>query len=135
VETKLDRFDVLARHAADLGVDVTWSRALPEFIHGFYEDSAKLIVLNSYCTVAQALSALAHEVGHGIFGDRCSTEWIERRADEMGASLIITAEEYAEAEDLVGCHAGALARQLGVTRDMILAWRRWWLRCGQRHIA
>lgn len=129
---KLDR---LYRHAADLRLDVHWTLDLPDFIHGYYEDEERAIYLNARCREDQALSALAHEVGHGIHGDRCSTEAIERRADETGASLVVTRDEYAEAEELVGPHAGALARELGVTRDLVLAWRRWWWRVGSRRAA
>jgi hypothetical protein len=125
-----DKLDRLLWHAADLGMDVAWDSGLPEDCHGYYEDRDRLIVLNYACTQAQALAALAHEVGHGIFGDRCSTEAVERRADEMGASLVIEQGEYAAAEAEVGPHAGALARHLGVTRDLVLAWRRWWRRTG-----
>ena len=132
---RLDKFDVLLRHAADLSLTVEWSSDLPADCHGFYEDAERVIVLNYQCRADQALAALAHEVGHGVFGDRCSTEAIERRADELGASLIVTAAEYAEAEAEVGAHAGALARRLGITRDLVLAWRRWWLRAGRRQVA
>lgn len=127
----MDRFDRIAAHAGDLGIDIEWTHDLPEQIHGYYEDEDRLIILNYRCTEAQMISALAHEVGHGIFGDTCSTEAVERRADEMGASLVITRDEYAEAEAVVGPHAGALARALGVTRDLVLAWRRWWWKRGR----
>lgn len=127
----MDRLDVLCQHAADLGLDVEWTCDLPGDCHGYYEDDAQLVVLNYRCTVAQAISALAHEIGHAVFGDRCSTEAVERRADEYGASIIVTPGEYAAAEELVGTHPGALARHLGVTRDLVLAWRRWWWRTGR----
>lgn len=130
-----DKFDRLCWHAADLGLDVLWSWDLPDDCHGFYEDADRLIVLNYQCTQAQAVAALAHEVAHGVFGDRCSTEAVERRADEYGASLVIEPEEYAAAEQLVGSHPGALARQLEVTRDLVLAWRRWWRRVGSQRWA
>lgn len=131
----MDKFDELAQHAGDLRIDVAWTFDLPGSIHAYYEDDGQLIVLNQRCTQAQVVSALAHEVGHAVFGDRCSTEAIERRADEYGASLVITRDEYAAAERLVGPHAGALARQLDVTRDLVLAWRRWWHRRGRYEIA
>lgn len=126
----MDKLDRLYQHATDLRLDVVHAE-LPLRIHGFYEDASRLIVLNSLCTAAQMIGALAHEVGHGHYGDRCSTEAIERRADEKGASLVIGPREYAEAEEAVGEHAGALARHMGVTRDMVVAWRRWWVRQGR----
>lgn len=125
-----DRFDRLCQHAADLGLEVAWTFDLPSRCHGYYEPDNDLVVLNHRCTGAQAVSALAHEIGHAVFGDRCSTEAIERRADEYGASLVLTAGEYAAAEAEVGPHPGALARHLGVTRLLVLAWRRWWSRTG-----
>jgi hypothetical protein len=126
-----DRLDALCQHAADLGLEVEWTCDLPGDCHGYYEDDARLVVLNYRCTIAQAVSALAHEIGHAVFGDRCSTDAVERRADEYGASLVLTAEDYAAAEREVGPHPGALARRLGVTRDLVLAWRRWWWRTGR----
>ena len=130
-----DRDDALYQHAADLGLDVEWTFDLPDECHGYYEDDERLVVLNYRCTQAQARFALAHEVAHAIYGDRCSGEWIERRADELAASLLLTSEQYAAAEAIVGPHAGALARELDVTRRCILAWRRWWLRGGRRRAA
>lgn len=75
-----------------------------------------------------------------------SDDYLERYSDalvseikaEMGrrdlssrAALLITTEEYAEAEQLVGDHPGALAQELGVTRRLVLAWRRWYDRHGR----
>lgn len=122
------KMDVLYRHAADLDLEVEWSTKLPPRRHGVYLDDQKRIVLNYRMTAAQALAALAHEIAHATFGDRCSTGPIERRADEFGATFIIDANEYAEAEAVVGPHPGAIARELGVTHRSVLAWRRWWKR-------
>lgn len=86
-----------------------------------------MIRLNSRDTFAQMLAALAHELGHAIasdYGQRAN----HARADEYGAALLISEREYAEAERLVGEHPGALAAHLGVTRRLILAWRRWYVR-------
>lgn len=127
----MDKFDRLMQHATDMRIEVAWDWELPDDCHGYYEHHSRLIVLNYRCTMAQSISALAHEVGHGVFGDICSTPAVERRADEAGASFVLTAQEYADAESIVGHHAGALARELGVTRDLVLAWRRWWRRAGR----
>lgn len=121
------RLDVLFAHAADLGLDVDWAD-LGDRRRGEYRDDGRLIVLNRRLTRAQATSTLAHEVAHGVFGDRCSTPPIERRADEYGASLIINVTDYKRAERMVGVHCGALADELGVTPRLIEAWRRWYAR-------
>lgn len=118
---------MLYAHCADLGLDVEWAD-LGEMRRGEYCDDAKLIILNTRLTRAQATACLAHEVGHAVFGDRCSTPAAERRASEYGAALIITVKDYQRAERLVGCHPGALADELGVTPHLIHAWRRWYER-------
>ena len=125
------RLDLLFAHAADLGIDVDWAD-LGDHRRGFYFHDHRLIVLNRRLTRPQATAALAHEIGHATFGDRCSTPAAERRASEYGASLVITVKDYQSAERLVGHHPGALADELGVTPPLIEAWRRWYLRRRKR---
>lgn len=107
-----------------MGLEVEWCDLGPRR-RGHYLDDSREIQLNTRLTRAQATATLAHEVGHATFGDRCSTPANERRAWEYGAALIITLDEYAVAEELVGSHTGALADELGVTPILIEAWRRW----------
>lgn len=121
------RLDLLFAHAAVLGLDVEW-RDLGSRRHGQFHYDTNCVVLNTRLTRAQATGALAHEVGHAVFGDRCSSPRNERRADEYGASLIILVKDYQAAERAVGPHAGALAEELCVTPRMIEAWRRWYAR-------
>lgn len=120
------RLDLCFAHAADLGLMVEHADLGNR--HGQYHDDVRLIVLNRRLTRAQATTTLAHELGHAVFGDRCSTAANERRADEYAAALVISPREYARAERLVGSHAGALAVELGVTPRLIEAWRRWYRR-------
>lgn len=124
------RMDALHRHAADLGLDVDWTLDLPAGRHGCYLHDRRVIRLHYRLTAAQALAALAHEVAHAIEGHRATTPAHERRADELGASLVITSREYAAAEASVGPHLGSLARELGVTPRLVEGWRRWF---GRRH--
>lgn len=120
------KFDLLLRHAADLGLDVEYADlGLTRF--GEYQDATRLIRLNQRNTAAQMLSSLGHEIAHGIARENGVTARCNR-ADEYAAALIITPAEYAAAEALVGEHPGALAEYLGVTRRLILAWRRWFAR-------
>lgn len=130
-----DKMDGLHRAAASLRVEVGWSVDLPTGRHGVYRDDERLILLNGRLTEAQALCALAHELAHAIHRDRSTSDHAERRADEIGSTLIVSRCEYAEAEALVGSHAGALARELGVTYRMILAWRRQQLRVPNPRLA
>lgn len=121
------RLDLLFAHAADLELLVEWAD-LGDRRRGEYRDDERLIVLNHRLTRAQATACLAHEVAHAVFGDRCSTPAVERRADEYGASLIINVRDYQRAERLVGEHPGALADELEVTPRLVHAWRRWYAR-------
>lgn len=121
------KLDLLLAHCGDLGVEVEW-RDLGPRRRGQYEDDLRLITLNTRLNRAQATAVCAHECGHAVFRDRCSNPANERRAWEYGASLIISPAEYAEAEQMAGPHAGALAESLGVTPKLIEAWRRWFKR-------
>jgi hypothetical protein len=121
----LDRLARALSHCAALGIDVEWVD-LGEKRRGEYRRHKNLISLNWRMTLAQSAAACGHELGHERYGDTCTTTANDRRAWEYGAGLLITPEEYAEAEDFVGDHLGALAIELGVTVPMIRAWRRWW---------
>lgn len=127
------RLDLLHAHCGDLEIEVEWVDLGPRR-RGHYLDDSGVIELNTRLTRAQATATLAHEVGHATFRDRCTTPANERRAWEYGAALIITVDEYATAEDLVGHHTGALATELGVTPILIEAWRRWYLKRYPREI-
>lgn len=125
----MSRLDTLYRHCGDLGLDVEWAD-LGEYRRGEYLDDQKLIRLNIRLTQVEAACTLGHEVSHHLFGDRCSTPAIERRAWERAAAMMVTPAEYEKAEDLVGCHVNALAAELGVTPHLVHAWRRWFARTG-----
>lgn len=120
------KFDLLLQHCADLGIDVEYED-LGSTRHGEYRHHSSKIVLNTRNTSAQMLAALGHEVGHAMYCHYGQTS-NHQMADEAGAALIISVEEYAAAEEEVGPHAGALATQLEVTRRLVLAWRRWYVR-------
>lgn len=125
--------DLLRQHAWELGIEVVIDDLGPHR-RGKYLDDEALIVISPKLTHSQAIATLAHELGHAIYRDRCSEGWRESRADEMGASLIITPTEYAEAESIAGCHPTAMARELGVTGRLVIAWQRWYARKGgERH--
>lgn len=115
----------LWQHCADMGVMVEYVDLGPTR-HGEYHHP-DLIRISNRATGAQGLSALAHEVGHAVACEKGATANCSR-ADEYGAALVIEPEDYRAAELMVGEHAGALARYLGVTRRLVLAWRRWYLR-------
>lgn len=119
--------DALLAHCGDLGIEVEWADLGPRRRGEYYDDEQR-IVLSQRLTSVQAVATLAHEIGHATFGDRCTLPANERRAWEYGAALTIEVEEYVLAEQLVGCHVGALAEALDVTPKLVEAWRRWYRR-------
>lgn len=119
-----DKLELLLEHCGDLAIEVEWVD-LGARRRGEYRDNERLIRMNTRLTRAQATATLAHEIGHGVFGDRCSTPAAERRAWEYGASLVISVDEYAAAEELAGCSASAIADELEVTPRLVEAWRSW----------
>jgi hypothetical protein len=128
--TPQDRLDRLFRHCADLGVDVVWED-LGDRRRGEYRRREDTVVLSRRLTERQAIACLAHELGHRHFGHWCSTPANERRAWEYAAGLVITPGEYAVAETRVGHHPAALAIELGVTPQLVHAWRWWWYHRGR----
>lgn len=125
------KLDELLHHCGDLGIDVDYEDLSHKKHRGEWRWWCRAIVLHEGLTTAQTISVLAHEIGHVMFGDECSTPAVERRAWEYAASLLVTPEEYRDAEAITGPHSGALAKELGVTVKLVDAWRRWWSKRGQ----
>jgi Zn-dependent peptidase ImmA (M78 family) len=71
---------------------------------------------------------MAHEIGHAHHDHQWTddpTTWKrqEREADVFAAMLLISRDEYARAERIVGEHPGAIAKELAVTENHVLLWR------------
>ncbi|MFE5777121.1 ImmA/IrrE family metallo-endopeptidase [Brachybacterium sp. NPDC056505] len=82
------------------------------------------IWLDPRMTAVQSRSVLAHELGHATYGDDGpQPPHIEERAWRFAARLLVPGMAYEQAETIVGCHPGALADELGVTRPVVLAYR------------
>lgn len=113
--------DELLLEAADLGVNVKYAELGD--CRGQYRHSARLIVINQRLSADQARVTLAHEVAHAVYCDVGTSPEMERRADRYAARLLISARDYAAAERMHGPHAGAIARELGVTRHLVETWR------------
>lgn len=105
------------------GVSVCWT---PPHHHtqAEYAHAADTIWLRRDLTDAEARSLLAHELGHHFYGDNGpQPPPIEQRAWRWAARALISAGEYAAAEDSVGPDPGALAEHLEVTRELVEAYQ------------
>lgn len=116
--------DDLLEHAAAMGLRVQF-RDLGRR-HGEVH-STGLVVINDRRPAQAQRITLAHECGHHAHGhdwrERHDRDRDERQADTYAARLLISAADYLDAEQAVGCHPGALARELGVTARLIELWR------------
>jgi Zn-dependent peptidase ImmA (M78 family) len=117
--------DDMLEIAARRGVRVAW-RPLGRR-HGEYHSSG-LILLDPRRSLTVQRVTLAHELGHAHHGHVRTEDPVqharqERLADEHAAGLLIDDYAYALAEQTVGHHPGALARELGVTTGIITAWQ------------
>lgn len=93
--------------------------------HGRYLLKHRLIMLSPRLSGPQTISALGHELAHAYFGDDGpQSPELEARAWRWAARVLITPQRYAAAELAVGTtHLGAIARELGVTRQVVEAWQ------------
>lgn len=116
--------DNLIAHAATLGLGIKW-RDLGRRAGELH--STGVIVLNPHKSELTQRMTLAHELGHAWHGHDWTRhhdrERDERQADLYAARLLICPVEYAAAERIVGCHPGALAKELGVTRRLVELWQ------------
>ena len=72
-----------------------------------------------------AVPTLMHEMEHARRGDEGpQPRSVEARIDAVVARRLVTVEDYAAAELLVGCRVGALAAELEVPTWVIEAWQR-----------
>ncbi|KAB2806946.1 hypothetical protein F9L07_28350 [Pimelobacter simplex] len=94
--------------------------------HGQYRRRYRRIDLNRNLSVRQLVPGLGHELGHHVYDDNCSTTFAERRAWEYAAQLLISPEEYAAAERIVGHRVHSIALELDLTPVIVEAWRRSW---------
>ena len=114
----------LIDQAVDAGIRVCW---IPpsDRRQAIYAEEIRTIWLRRDLTSAEARSLLAHELAHAHYGDSgAQPPHREARAWRWAARLLIPAGTYAAAEALVGHDPGALADHLGVTREIISAYRR-----------
>ncbi|WP_091226054.1 ImmA/IrrE family metallo-endopeptidase [Microbacterium sp. 3J1] len=96
---------------------------------GGFEPLTSTIRLAPGMSARTTCSVLAHELAHAVLGhaptpDPTTRARQEQRADEWAARLLIAPGAYAEAERLRGPHLASLAFELGVTVEIVTAYRR-----------
>lgn len=104
--------------------------------------SSGLVVLNPSSSDLTQRVTLAHEMGHWHHGHDWSlghsVERDERQADRYAAHLLIDPLDYERAAICTSGHAGAIAKEIGVTRRLVELWQespRATFRCGRLRLA
>lgn len=116
----------LVQIATELGLTVVERRG---HHRGGYHDGLRQIRINPGMSQRVTRSFLAHEIAHALFRD-APTHYgpvkakQERRAWEWAAMYLVTPEGFAEAEHHRGGHGPSMAYDLGVTVEIIDAFRR-----------
>ncbi|MDF7641755.1 ImmA/IrrE family metallo-endopeptidase [Bifidobacterium sp. ESL0784] len=94
---------------------------------GAYDFERDTIYLSDKLTDVQHRCVLAHELSHAIHGDkgcRNSHDVVELRADVEAAKMLIDQADYMQAEQCCD-NPTWIARELGVTVDLVRAYRYW----------
>lgn len=106
-------------------ITVQFVANLPRF--GDYNHSKRQIRLLKGTPTARTISTLAHELGHAAHGDTNSTDFKEQRAWEYAARLLLKHRQVVEATRLYE-HPTLIAHELGVTPEVVEAWRKYYER-------
>lgn len=124
-EVNDDRFVWLLELCEGHGLTTKWVDLGPT-LRARYRPRYRRIDLNHRLSLRQLVPALAHEFAHHHYRDTCSTTASERRAWEFAAEMLISAEQYSRAEQIVGSNVHAIAHELDCTPVIVEARRRMW---------
>ena len=94
-------------------------------IQGVYVREKNLILLDTQLRGVQLCCVLAHEISHARHMDAgCHVDkWVERRADQEAAKMLIDPLEYAYAEAVYEGNVMGMARELNVLPWVVEAYR------------
>lgn len=111
--------------AERMGIVLVWrdmGRLKGEYRHG-----PRVIAISPRCSKTQARCALAHELGHAVYGDDAERGVVslmqERRATRWAAMTLIDPVQYIYVARAYDEDPWALARELDVTPDIVTAWQ------------
>lgn len=100
-------------------------RRLGDGLQGLYLRNPNLILLDTRLRGVQLRCVLAHEISHARHMDAgCRVDkWVERRADQEAAMMLIDPMEYAYAEAVYEANVMGMARELNVLPWVVQAYR------------
>ena len=94
-------------------------------LQGLYVREKHLILLDTQLRGVQLRCVLAHEISHARHMDAgCRVDkWVERRADQEAAMMLVDPMEYAYAETVYEGNLVGIARELSVLPWVVEAYR------------
>lgn len=103
------------------GVTITWHKGGPQ---GAWIPHRHQISIRHGMDDTTTRSVLAHELAHMALGHPpCANAQQEKRADQFAARLLISTVDYRLAEEMFDANQQQIAAELGVTLDLLSAWR------------
>lgn len=112
----------LADYAQTQGLSIHWRTT--QVGNAAYSYEKRSILIDPALTEAETRSLLAHELAHHHYRDNGpQPPHIEARAWRWAARLLLTDADYATAERLHDGSIPAMAEELGVTAEIIHAYR------------
>ena len=111
-------FRALMNEAKRLGVRVQLAHIDSDEIEAHYDVETATVTVDLGLTWCEVKDALAHELGHALYGHHCSTPANERAADRRAAELLIDPLAYRTAE-ILDPDPQAIADEIGVTRRIV----------------
>ncbi|KXB52761.1 ImmA/IrrE family metallo-endopeptidase [Corynebacterium sp. DNF00584] len=114
--------DRLADMLAGLNVRLVESSKLDPQYNAVWHPASRTVIVRRDLDPVTRTCAIAHELGHIVNGDTCSSPRAERLADEWAALQLIEADRVEDvAADCDGVPT-AVAAELGVTPHLLGVW-------------
>ncbi|RRD61661.1 ImmA/IrrE family metallo-endopeptidase [Leucobacter sp. OH1287] len=114
----------LLDHAAALNIRIEYAPLVnQECAYGLYLPNFRTILLDNQLPPELHDFALAHELGHAFYDHQYSTARAERKADKYALQLLISAEDYAAAEQEADGNKYGIAALLRVPPSAVAAYQ------------
>ncbi|TVU83322.1 ImmA/IrrE family metallo-endopeptidase [Corynebacterium aurimucosum] len=108
------------------GVELLETGKLDARFNACYHAASRTIIVRTGLDPVTRVCAIAHELGHVVNGDSCSSPRAERLADEWAARNLIDGDLVEEAANYCGGAPSAIAAEVGVTPHLLGIWMQLW---------
>ncbi|WP_313548985.1 ImmA/IrrE family metallo-endopeptidase [Corynebacterium sp.] len=114
--------DRLADLLVEQGVRLLETDMLHPRFNAVFHNASRAIIVRSDLDPVTRVCAIAHELGHAVNNDSCSSPRAERLADEWAAQSIIDHSIVEDVAQDCGGAPSAIAAELGITPHLLSVW-------------